>query len=279
MKARNLTVLAVVASGALALAAPSAFAVDAQGAKKSKSDSRQDKDIKRLSDNVNGLRKADDETNGRITAIVDGLTPVLTKLGDAATSYANFEYGAAQMTLNGAPYGPGFMVTSRIEPTAQQATVTKQFACLTGTGLSCPTGSKIGFKVVVRSVDPEGNAKKSTPACTVTASQDTGSGAAGNEKWGVTIPSDAAINAQVPFYGVNRVWLPPKDKAEKTASPFSMVASEFGEGRAFLAANGNSTGTGDNIGPINAGNFAVTNAADGGGLITATLSCLAVPID
>ena len=303
MKARNLATIAVVATGAVALSAPAAFAeapdvsgldrgvkkVDALGkaakkqaraARESKFQKRTGEDIKRLGENVRDLRRGQEETNATIANIVSGLTPVLSLLATAAQSYANFEYGVAQMTVNGQPYPPGFLTTSRIEPTAQQASVTKQFACDTFSATTvCTTGAKIGFKVVVRSLDPGANNDKTTAACSMSASQDAGPGAANAQRWGITIPkASTSINDSVNFYSVPRVFLPPKSKDEQAPSLFTMAPSEFAVATTFLGPDGRSLGTGDSLGGgVNAGNFPLTAASAGGGMVTATLSCLGVP--
>lgn len=273
MKARNLTVLAVVATGALALAAPSAFAVDAQVAKKSKSDSRQDKDIKRLSENVNSLRKADDETNGRITSIVEGLSPVLSQLSSVAKSYTNFQYGFVQLSFGNLQRYVGndvqqgfFTVTPRLDPTQQQATVTKQFVLPSTWAVKGWTGGALRARVGVRSAqDPQTLDNGSTAFCGITVSVNRGTpgNALANAGYAFSLPNaDLPDTAPLPFYPIQRSPLQPKASQEELFSLVGEVGSDkvidlLDPSRASTAVSG----------PVN---------VQAGDNVTVGLSCLAV---
>lgn len=271
MKVRNLAVLATVAVGAIALAAPTAFAADAK-ASKSKSQTRTDNDIKRLGNNVNDLRKADDETNARISRIVDGLGPVLNQLGDAAKSYANFQYGFVQLTFGGTPVPTFFAVTPRLDPTMQQSTVTRQFVVPAAAGANPGdfvfAGKTIGANVGVRSInDPQQVDNESTAVCSVTATNvnnTTGvqAGRAMNTGNGAYADTEAE---GLPFYPIQRSSLKPNDKADNLPSLVGQVPGD----RVDNLLVSSKTQAGFSLGSVSA-------ASALGSTITVTLSCSSI---
>ena len=261
MKARNLAVLATVAVGAMALSAPAAFAADAQSST-SKAQERTNKDIKRLGENVRDLRKKDDEINGRIDSIVAGLSPVLTQLGDAAKSYANFQYGFVQLTFQGAG-GPQtfFAVTPRLDPTSQQSTVTSQFVIP-----AALNNLKLGAEVGVRSLNsPASQDEKSTPYCRITASQ-------GATRFGTSAPNTSLpTGKQLPFYPVYRSTLEPKDPVDAVGS---LVGAVTGDKTVNLLGTTNSVGSNGGT-----GDFSPLRTDTGGDVLQVTLACMAIDND
>ena len=297
MKARNLTTIAVVATGAIALGAPAAFAqapdvsgvnggIDKLGtigksakkqarAARSSFQKRTGEDIKRLGENVRDLRKKDDEITFTISSIVGTITPILTQLGAAATSYANFEYGVVQLgkCSNAAcdtftPFAGNFVATPRIDPTVEQATVTASFP-----PPAAASSGIIGASVAVRSVNATTNDAKSKAYCRVTLTQgysaDLGGGA-GNQKYATSLPNAAFNNA--PAYEVGRSPIAPTDAAELQLFPLSMVSTD---NQVKLITSTKAGGFGG-AGAV-AGGFTATSSTTGGAPLNATLSCLSVP--
>ena len=298
MKARNLTVMAVVGVGAIALAAPAAFAsapdvsgvsgglgkLEAVGksakkqarvARKSSFQKRTDEDIKRLGNNVHELRVQDQQITSTISSLVGTITPILTQLGAAATSYANFEYGVVQLgkCSNAAcdtftPYAGNFVATPRIDPTVEQSTVTASFP-----PPAAASSGIIGASVAVRSANATANDAKSKAYCRVTLTQgysaDLGGGA-GNQKYATSLPNAAFNNA--PAYEVGRSALVPTDAAELQAFPLSMVSTD---NQVKLITSTKAAGFGG-AGAV-AGGFTATSSTTGGAPLNVTLSCLSVP--
>lgn len=258
MKVRNLAVLATVAIGATALAAPAAFAADAQSST-SKAQKRTNADIKRLGENVRDLRKKDDETNGRIDSITAGLRPVLNQLGDAAKSYANFQYGFVQLTIAGVGGPPTlFTVTPRLDPTMQQSTVSRQFVMPT-----LPTALTLGAEVGVRSLNkPSELNNESTPFCTFTATTSANQflTSKGNPLF------DGKKAAGFPFWAIDRSTLVPKDPADEL---FSIVNAVTGDKTVNLLDLDRASGVGA-TGP----NTAIKVST--GDRVTVSLSCTAI---
>lgn len=293
MKARNLTVMAVVGVGAVALAAPAAFAsapdvsgvsgglgkLEAVGksakkqarvARKSSFQKRTDEDIKRLGNNVHELRVQDQQITSTISSLVGTITPILTQLGAAATSYANFEYGVVQLgkCSNAAcdtftPFAGSFVATPRIDPTVEQATVSASFAppATAATGI-------VGASVAVRSANPTANDAKSKVYCRVTTSQN-GNGAA-QTMYATSLPNSAFNNA--PAYEVGRSPIAPTDAAELQTFPLSMVSTDT---QVKLITSTKAGGFGG-AAPV-AGGFTAVGSDAGGAALNVTLSCLSVP--
>lgn len=267
MKARNLTVLAVVATGALALSASSALAVDAQSAK-SKSDTRQDKDIKRLSENVNSLRKGEDETNFRITSIVEGLSPVLSQLGDAAKSYGNFQYGFVQLAVTGLPGGAApqtyFLETPRLDPTSATSTVTKSFAFVPFAAAGWTNG-RLQLRVGARSLsDPDKLDKTSSVLCNAMASQGDLTGLSKKN-------TDLPAKAQLPYYFVQRSPLVPTDSSENVASLVGQTSSDK-----MINFLDSSRASGVNTATGAAGGLVSNDITATGGNVQVSLSCMVI---
>lgn len=289
MKARNLTVLAVVATGAIAFAAPAAFAQgpDVSGvdggisklstigksakkqarAAKSKSLQRVDNDIKRLGNNVHDLRKKDDEITFTISNIVGTVTPILTQLGAAAESYADFQYGFVQLGFTGVPSAAGgptpqtfFMVTPRLDPTGAQSTVSKQFAVPDYSGAGWSSGV-LQLRTGVRSLnDPQELDNKSTAMCNAIVSR-TSAGAAVATTVRASKPNaDLPAASRLPYYPIQRS---PYEAATAAEELPSLVGEISTDKITDLAASSRSDGT-------------LTNAAIGD-ILTVTLSCTAIP--
>lgn len=298
MKARKIATFVVVALGAVSVAAPVAVASDAQAAKKkSKFQKVTEKDLKSLKRSIKALKTEDandgkrvvdlqkasketndklDATDARVTTIANAAVENLTALKDGLTTLGNafkdFEYGAVQIAyLDGGttvvPIGAAFLTTGRIDPTSQQSTVTGQFTVPTAAD-----GDRLVALAVARSVNPEANDAKSTISCRFTASQ-TQPGGAVAEAYTTSAPSSTAKpSTALPFYAVNRTPLPPTSADEKTAMPFSLVASESSK-----ATNLAATGT---IGSLVVAGTPSTNAiplSAAGGTLKVSLSCLGVP--
>ena len=294
MKARNLTALAVVATGAIAFVAPAAFAqapdvsgvnggLDKLGAigksakkqardarKKSKFETRTDNDIKRLGNNVSELRKKDDEITSTISNIVGTVTPILTQLGAVATSYADFQYGVVQLYYSSTGsqqlYAASvpFMETSRIDPTSQGSTVTGQFVVPFG------AGGDLSAKVAVRSiVDPQAADNESTAFCRIAATNGTDTR--------TSIPNSNAAN--LPFYPIQRSPLKPTNKSEELTSLAGLTTDDaktavdlLDPTKAWAKAVG---GTGPSGGAPVTTRISV-GGGTGGQTVTVTLTCLKI---
>lgn len=287
MKARNLTVLAVVAAGAIALAAPTAFAqgsgvsagVDklnslgqaakkrANSAKKNSFQKRTDGDIKRLSENVASLRKEDDTINWTISSVVNTVTPILTQLGAAANSYANFQYGIVQLGFTGVPAAAGgptpqtfFMVTPRLDPTGAQSTVSKQFVVPDYSAAGWTSGA-LQLRVGARSLnDPQTLDNESTVMCNAIVSSTSAGGAVATafraSKKNTALPSAN----QLPYYAIPRSPYKAKTSAEELPSLVGEISTDK---LINLADSSRSSGTLTNV-----------SIAD---VLTVTLSCTAIP--
>lgn len=291
MKLGKITALAVVATGVLIAGAPAAFAaapdvssIDSglsnlskvgkaakkqARASKSKAFTRVDRDLTRLGDNVHQLRKKDDEINFLVSSLVGTITPILTQLGAAAQSYANFEYGVVQLYSGTSAIPGAFLATPRLDPTVEQSTVTGQFPCASSGG--CTAGDTLGAKVAIRSANPTANDAKSTAYCRITASQRkaTGAGPATLEQF-VTSTPNAGFNG-APAYAVERSALVPTDAAELQTFPLSPVSTDK-----LVDLTGASNSGGVNNGAPAAGGFALSSTG-AAGMINVTLSCLSVP--
>ena len=237
MKARNLTVLAVVATGALALAAPSAFAAEAQGAKKKSSfESRTNKDIKRLGDNVKDLRKKDDETNATIGKLAETAADSLTQLKDGlsslSASYGNFQYGAVQLSYGSVPGAVKplasaafpFAETPRLDPTRQGSTVSATFVKPAG------VSGTISAYATVRSVkDPKVADNESTAYCRVAFLNET------TGEFRTTRPNDDA--KKLPYTAIQRSPLKPTDPNEELNSVVGMSTDDMKTAVDLLGGN------------------------------------------
>lgn len=165
---RKIAVLAVVALGLVALAAPAAAPAS------SKSIQRLNKDVDRLGKNVDQLRKKTDEMNNTIASLASTAGSALTQLQSGlvklADTTANFKYGVVQVGttstgLSGA--GPThFFATPPIYKTGEQSTVTFSVPATAALGL----GSALTLKSAVRSVNPDSGSVK----CKMTAQKNDG---------------------------------------------------------------------------------------------------------
>lgn len=272
MKVRNLTAIAVVATGAIALGAPAAFAQapdvsgvnggldklgaigksakkQARAAHHSSFQKRTGEDIKRLGDNVRDLRKRDDEITNTISSVVATVTPILTQLGAAAQSYANFQYGFVQLTITGVGGPPTyFTVTPRLDPTSAQSTVSRQFVM----PAALPTALPLGAEVGVRSLNsPTALDNESTAYCSATVSDSSS-----------TLTSKSNPDAKnLPFYPIQRSTLIPADPADNVTSLVGAVTGDKTVN--LLATSRNATGG--------------TITVSAGETVTVSLSCMAIP--
>ncbi len=167
LKMKRMALLAVVALGLVALAAPAG--ASAKTSKQTKAD------IKRLGENVNELRKKTDELNNTVASLASVAGSSLTKLQSALTGLAdttaNFKYGVIQVgtgqTSGVAGVGPThFFVTPPLYKTGAQSTVTFGIPVLGQSGiLGGALGNDIKLLAAVRSINPD----TGKVACRVTA--------------------------------------------------------------------------------------------------------------
>jgi hypothetical protein len=282
MKVRLLAVMALVVVGAMAGTSPAMAAKKkAKTSAVSKSWQNQHKDNKVFGNAIHNLRVQSDKTNWDASQfssfVITAATALQKGLTELAASYTNFEYGVVQLAyLDGGttvtPISGAILVTPRLDPTAQQSTVSGQFTVPSGAN-----ADRLLALTFARSVNPTANAATSTVSCRITAKQGYATAADMNrESFATSAPSaDASPSTELPFYAVKRVPLPPSDATEQTQMPFTMVASEAAEATNLMTSGW--VGGADSGGAITSGQLLKTTNGQTGGVLDATLSCLAIP--
>lgn len=177
---RKSAVLAVVALGLVALAAPAAAPA------KNSSITRLNKDVDRLGKNVNDLRKKTDEMNNTIASLAktagSALTQLQAGLTTLANTTANFKYGVVQVASTGAPLngldgvGPThFFATPPLYKTGEQSTVTFPIPDLVNAGAA----SGLKLLTAVRSVNPDSG----SVSCRILIQKNNGALGATDSSW------------------------------------------------------------------------------------------------
>jgi hypothetical protein len=264
MKVRLLAMMALVVVGVMAGTSPAMAAK--KKARTASAWSKQHKDNKAFGEAINNLRQSQKITDGALQSVtaqaLSALTQLNTGLTSLAASYTDFEYGFVQLGTTVASNGefrpiPGAGVaTPRIDPTAEQSTVTAQFSCSADATGACPVGpgalgssEDVRAQVAVRSVNPK-NDEKSTALCRMSITQAlTGTAAnmavaQGLGYGGFLTTTPQAANGNVPAVAIPRSPLP--TASSPATFPLELIASDksvnmTGTG---LAGGANSSGTG-----------------------------------
>ena len=277
MKVRLLAVMALVVVGVMAGTSPAM----AKKAHTASAWSNQHKDNKAFGEAINNLRESQKITNGALSSVtaqaLAALTQLNTGLTSLAASYTNFEYGFVQLGTTATASGefrpiPGAGVaTPRIDPTAQQSTVTAQFACVPDAAGSCPAANAAGSsenvraQVAVRSANP-GNDATSTVLCRATLAQTVNATQIGLANGGFLTTSPQEANGDVPAVAIARSPLP--TKSSPANFPLELIASD---------KSVNMTGTGLITGANSSGTAATGFKLAYGAPVVVTLSCLSKP--
>ena len=287
MKARNLTVLAVVATGALALAAPSAMAADAQVSKKKSSfQKKTEKDLKSVKKSIKSLKNEDKKDGQRVVDLqktvaandkkvdviaasaIENLTALKDGLTTLGETYKDFEYGTVQLYAGSDLIAGAFAATPRLDPTLEQSTVTAQFPCLpTAAGGKCDPGDVINAKVALRSANPTTNAEKYSYSCRVQVGQ--------GGRWAITLKGTS------PFLAVSELSpLTPEDPKTENTFPAAPASSDKQTNMFAATTSINSNvalNNASSVGGFEAQQGLFDGANEGKGMLEVTLSCLRAP--
>jgi len=168
--------------------------------------------------NATDLTALSTKTDAFIAAGTKGLGDLATGLTGLAAVATDYEYGVAQLYAGDDPMQLAFVMTPRLDATANMSIATASFPCLAaapkadGTAVTtgCDVGDKITAKVAVRSLNDVANDKKSTVMCGVNVSQGRGDSDLTTSRWVQTLSSTTG-----PIVPITRSPLAPVSAADK----------------------------------------------------------------